>query len=52
MWLSVPRHNQLATGFDGSTHTSLVATNWIRTVGWTARSVVALVMVAGALRTP
>ena len=31
---------------------SLVATNWIRTVGWTARSVVSLVMVAGSLRMP
>lgn len=52
MWLSVPRHNQLAAGFDGAAHASLVATNWLRTVGWTARSMVALAMVAGALRTP
>jgi len=52
MWLSVPRHNRLAAGFDGAAHASLVTTNWIRTVGWTARSIVALAMVADALRTP
>lgn len=51
-WLSVPRHNQLAAGFDAAAHASLVATNWIRSVGWTARSVSSLVMAAGALRTP
>ncbi len=47
MWLSVPRHSQLAAGFDGDAHAALVTTNWVRTVAWTARSVVAIVMAAG-----
>lgn len=51
-WLSVPKHNQLAAGFNADAHAALVATNWIRTVGWTARSVVSVVMAAGALGTP
>lgn len=46
MWLSVPRHNQLAAGFDPTAHAALVATNWIRTVGWSARSVVSILMAA------
>jgi hypothetical protein len=36
--LSVPRHDALRLGFDASAHAALVATNWIRTVAWTARS--------------
>jgi hypothetical protein len=52
IWLAVPRHHQLTAGFDAAAHASLVATNWIRTVGWTARSVVSLAMVAGVLRAP
>ena len=52
MWLLVPRHKQLAAGFNANAHAALVATNWIRTAGWTARSVVSLLMAAGALRAP
>lgn len=38
--LQVPRHDALVTqGFDASIHTSLVATNWIRTIAWSARGV-------------
>jgi len=50
MWLSVPRHEELAHGFAVSTHQALVATNWIRTVAWTVRAVLSLTMVAGAMR--
>ncbi|HMB70890.1 MAG TPA: hypothetical protein VKU85_16360 [bacterium] len=47
IWLStfalqVPRHRRLAAGFDAATARSLVQTNWIRTVAWTARCWVAL----------
>lgn len=42
--VAVPRHGVLAGGFDPATHTSLVATNWIRTLAWTAHAVVALAM--------
>ena len=41
LWLQVPAHMRLAEGFDQATHRRLVAPNWIRTVGWTARVVVA-----------
>lgn len=43
-WLStfffqVPFHNRLANGFDAEAHASLVKTNWIRTLVWTARAI-------------
>ncbi len=45
IWLStvfvqVPHHSQLASGFSESIHRSLVAGNWIRTAAWSVRSVV------------
>ncbi len=50
MWISVPRHTALAEGFNATAHAGLVATNWIRTVGWSLRAALSLAMVAGALR--
>lgn len=43
IWLStallqVPAHGALAAGFDPEVHTRLVQTNWIRTLGWSARA--------------
>ena len=35
--LQVPLHGKLAAGFDPDTHASLVSTNWLRTIAWTAR---------------
>ncbi|MEM8618537.1 MAG: hypothetical protein AAGF73_02320 [Actinomycetota bacterium] len=35
--LQLPAHMQLEEGFDQATHRRLVASNWIRTVGWTMR---------------
>lgn len=40
--LQVPRHRRLALGFDAEAARSLVATNWIRTLAWTARAGIAL----------
>ena len=34
----MPRHNLLAAGFDAAVIDSLVASNWIRTIAWTARA--------------
>jgi hypothetical protein len=45
--LSVPFHDRLSKRFDLGAHHGLVATNWIRTVGWTLRGVVACAMIAG-----
>ena len=52
MLLSVPRHDDLAHGFNASAYAALVATNWIRTVAWTARGVLSLTMVADVMRPP
>jgi hypothetical protein len=50
LFLSVPRHKQLAHGFTVSAHATLVATNWIRTVAWSARAALSMTMVASAMR--
>lgn len=44
LWLStallqMPQHRRLEQGFDAKVHRRLVATNWLRTVIWSARSV-------------
>ena len=54
VWLStwglqVPRHRDLAAGFDASPHRRLVGTNWIRTVAWSARGLLVLWMTARSL---
>lgn len=51
IWLStfllqVPRHNQLARGFDGTACARLCRTNWIRTAAWTARAFLMFVVLA------
>lgn len=42
--LSIPAHQRLASGFDSAAHRRLVRTNWIRTLAWTARGLIALAM--------
>ena len=37
--VQVPLHDRLARGFDAEAHRLLVATNWIRTIGWSARAI-------------
>jgi len=54
VWLStalvqVPRHDRLAAGWDDRAGRELVATNWIRTVAWSARSLLVLGMLTAAL---
>ena len=49
MMLQVPQHAALERGFDPAAHRRLVTTNWIRTVVWSARSLLVLWMVAGAM---
>jgi hypothetical protein len=48
--LSVPQHGVLAAGFDPRAHQLLVATNWVRTLAWTARAVLVALMLARAAR--
>ena len=55
IWLStavlqVPRHGALAErGFSTVHHSALVATNWIRTIAWTARGVLMTTIVCRLL---
>ena len=54
IWISTaavqaPLHASLSRGFDGETHRRLVQTNWIRTVAWSARGVMASLMVLRGL---
>ena len=44
--LSVPAHNRLSQGFTTSAYERLVNTNWVRTVGWSARAILAFAMIA------
>lgn len=46
VWLQVPMHERLSRGFDDAAARRLVNTNWVRTVGWTARGAIAVVMMA------
>lgn len=51
LWLStsliqVPLHRHLSQGFEAAAHDRLVAGNWVRTAGWSARGVLALVIAA------
>jgi len=41
-FIQVPCHQKLARGFQEKTHRRLVASNWLRTAGWSARFAVAL----------
>lgn len=57
VWLStfavqVPLHGKLAQAFDATTHRMLVVTNWARTLLWTSRGVIALLLLQPLLETP
>lgn len=45
-FVQVPLHARLSRGFDGAAHRRLVRTNWARTVCWSVRGVLALVLIA------
>jgi len=40
--VSVPAHGRMAAGFDPDVHRRLVASNWLRTAGWTGHGIVAV----------
>ncbi len=44
-FLQVPCHNRLVAGFDQATYERLVHSNWIRTIAWSLRGLLALAMV-------
>jgi hypothetical protein len=41
-FIQLPLHAALSRAFDPELHRRLVATNWIRTLGWSARALIAL----------
>ncbi len=47
--LQVPAHGRLGDGYDSAVTHRLVATNWIRTAGWSARGAVAVALVVTAV---
>ncbi len=47
--VAVPRHGALAGGFAPAVAASLVTTNWVRTVAWTAHAAVALLVARDVL---
>jgi hypothetical protein len=49
-FLQVPLHSALTDGFDATAHRRLVASNWVRTLAWGARSVLVLALLAPLLR--
>jgi hypothetical protein len=42
--LQVPRHEELASGFDETVHRRLVSSSWVRTVAWTLHAGVCAAM--------
>ena len=54
VWLSTallqsPQHTVLGRGFAAGSHSFLVASNWVRTVLWTVRGLIVLLMTAALL---
>lgn len=42
---AIPAHEVLTRGFDPDAHRSLLRSNWIRSAAWTARGIIAIVLV-------
>lgn len=47
--LQVPQHSALSAGYDPARTRRLVSTNWVRTFGWSARGVIAALIVVQVL---
>ncbi len=45
VFLQVPQHAALANGYDPARVSRLVRTNWIRTVGWSIRGIIASLII-------
>lgn len=48
-FVQVPQHVRLAGGYDSVIQQKLVRSNWVRTMAWSARGVIALAMIAQVL---
>lgn len=49
LFLSVPQHAQLASGFSQTAYRALVDTNWVRTLAWGGRGVLVVLMIHAML---
>ena len=49
-FLQVPQHSILSSGFNEKAYQFLVNSNWIRTVAWSARALIASVMVWSVMK--
>ena len=45
VFLQVPLHKKLSQGYEREVVRKLVATNWVRTIGWTIRAAIAVAIV-------
>ena len=45
IFLQIPLHKKLSKGYEREVVRKLVATNWIRTIGWTVRAAIAVAIV-------
>ncbi len=45
IFLQIPLHKKLSRGYEREVVRKLVATNWIRTIGWTIRAAIAVAIV-------
>jgi hypothetical protein len=50
LFLQVPQHAVLSSGFDAKAHATLVGTNWVRTLAWTVRTGLLGWLVWGTMR--
>ena len=48
--LQVPAHNVLASGFSAEAYRKLVTTNWLRTIAWSARAAILVVILSHRLQ--
>jgi len=48
-FLQVPCHRKLAAGFDAAVVRRLVRTNWVRTISWTSRVPVAVMLLPATI---
>lgn len=46
LFVNTPQHVVLSRGFDAEVHQALVASNWLRTLAWGARSAIMLWLLA------
>lgn len=48
IFLQIPKHAALIKGYNEKVVSRLVQTNWIRTIGWSVRTVIAVLIIVSA----